>query len=66
MPTSVVTTQEIYRILRAHLKDEQITNILCDLLHVSGNRSFKITVGALCNLHNIRAGRRRALENVQE
>jgi hypothetical protein len=48
----------VYAILKNHLDDEQIDAILHDMLHVSGNKSFRNTIGALMNLHQTHSMRR--------
>jgi hypothetical protein len=48
----------VYAILKNHLDDEQIDAILHDMLHASGNKSFRETVGALMNLHQVHSMRK--------
>jgi hypothetical protein len=50
MAASYQTVEEIYRVVRRHVTDEQMRKIIDDLLRVEGNRSFRDTIKRLAEL----------------
>jgi hypothetical protein len=62
MVVSEMTAEMIYRVVRKHVTDRQMSYILKDLMEVPGNVSFRETVVKLMNIDAMHRVNRSGIE----